>query len=207
MLNTDSNHQEFVMKLGYGVKSGLLLGLVTLCLAQGCPSSTNTGAGDPGGGSIQGILIEPDDYTAGRVLTNINAAFQLTTAKEDNTIVSLFEVTASDDGMDLAPTGKRVFGHSDIPFFNNSRRLRIDFTTAAASVQITFGGGTFFSTEIGVLQGFDASGNLLAQYTTSPRASGKTEVMTITASNMAYAVAYAQGDGSFGRLDHLIVAP
>ena len=72
-----------------------------------------------------------------------------------------------------------------------------------------FGGGTFFKTEIGHLEVFASDGTLLAQYLTQPQESGKNELMTITrgAADIAWAVAYSEGDGSFGRIDDLSFSP
>jgi hypothetical protein len=195
-------------------KSVLLLGIMTLCLAQGCPPDSpapgvipngNGDGGDTTGGSAGTITIEPDDYPDGTELTDVSSAFTLSTALDDNEIASLFEITATDDGADLAPTGDLVFAHHNIGFFNETRRLRIDIQNPAGMIQITFGGGTFSRTEIGTLQAYDANDNLLAEYVTSPLGRGETEVMRVTAHNISWAVAYTQGQDTFGRLDHLVV--
>jgi hypothetical protein len=183
-----------------------MLGLMMLCVAQGCPPPAT--GGDTGGdttGGTGGTVIEPDDFEPGTALTNVNPTFTLTTALEDNEIAELFKITATDIGEDLAPTGEYAFGHSNIGFFNEFRRLRIDFVTSGSSIQITFGGGTFSQTEIGVLQAYDATDNLIAEYTTAPLEEGESEVMTVSAAGIAWAVAYTQEGGSFGRLDRLVV--
>jgi hypothetical protein len=153
----------------------------------------------------QWFTIEPDDYASGTVLNTIIPAVTLSTALDDNTIAELFDVTAADDGLDLEPTGERVFGHEGIQFFNNDRRLRMDFAQPASGIELSFAGGTFFETEVGVLQAFDAGGAMIAEYTTSPRGAGDTEVMTISrpSADIAWAVAYSQD--SFGRLDNLVI--
>jgi len=153
----------------------------------------------------QSFTIEPDDYPEGTVLRDVIEAVSLSTALDDNNIADSFDVTASDDGLDLEPTGERVFGHEGIQFFNSDRRLRLDFNRPAREIRLTFAGGTFFETEIGVLQAFGANDALLAEYTTAPRGAGQTEVMTIVrpTADIAWAVAYSQD--SFGRLDYLVV--
>jgi hypothetical protein len=181
------------------------------------PDDTGT-AGDPEGPgdadtSGEGQLveqtetIEPDDYADGTELTLVSALMSLSTALDDNSVVALFEVTASEDGQGLAPTGEQVFGHAGIPFFNDNRRLRMDFVSHASAIHVVFGGGTFHATEIGRLQAFDESGELLAEYSTALLGAGESETMTLTreAADIAWAVAYAEGDGAFGRLDELTV--
>jgi hypothetical protein len=152
------------------------------------------------------FVIRPDDHAVGTALTNIIPQVTLTTAGADNVSVPLFTITAADDDQDLAPTPTRVFAHSDIPFFNHDRRLRMDFTTPVRHVSIFFAGGTFFQTEIGRLRVYDASDNLIGEYVTSPRGAGEIEEMTIThaAADIAWAVAFiADNEGEFGRLDDL----
>ncbi len=155
----------------------------------------------------QTITVSPDDYADGTKLTSTSEWVTLRTTVADGEIVGLFEITASEDGQGNAPSGSFVFGHSDIPFFNNDRRLRMDFAYPASMVQITFGGGTFSETEIGRLSAYNASNELIAEYVTQPLEAGQNEVMTINRedSDIAWAVAYiADGEGSFGRLDDLV---
>jgi len=154
------------------------------------------------------LTIEPDDYAANTVLTNISPAVTLSIAREDNSINALAVVTATDDNQTYAPTGELVFGNYSTAYFNNKRRLRMDFAGRASSIQISFHAGTPYHTEIGVLQVFDSSGNQLAEYLTAPlRPDYGAVLMTITrtSADIAWAVAYTQGDVSFGRLDALVI--
>lgn len=158
------------------------------------------------GGTNQSATIEPDDHAEGTELTNISEHVTLWTTADDNVPIELFTVTANDDGFDYAPTGNMVFGHANIGFWNNDRRLRMDFNALASAVSITFAGGTFGATEIGRLQVYDIDDNLLAEYVADPLGPGEAEVMTINraSSDIAWAIAYiADGEGSFGRLDDL----
>ena len=150
--------------------------------------------------------VLPDDYDAGTELTNIIPQVTLTTAGDDNEIFQLFNVTSAEDDLDLAPTPTRVFAHSDIPFFNNDRRLRMDFSAPVSHISILFAGGTFFETEIGRLRAYDANDQLIGEYVTDPLESGEVEEMSIThaTADIAWAVAFiAEDEGSFGRLDDL----
>ncbi|MGE0481236.1 MAG: hypothetical protein AB7Q17_12260, partial [Phycisphaerae bacterium] len=136
--------------------------------------------------------LEPDDFPHETDLTLISPHLRLYTALDTNEIVELFYVTATDDGQGLAPTGQRVFGHFNIPFFNDDRRLVMVFDVNASAVSIAFAGGTFSQTETGRLQVFGAGGQALAEYVTSPRGAGEIEVMTITrdSADIAFAIAY-----------------
>jgi hypothetical protein len=166
-----------------------------------------TGGGEEANEPVEvTVTIEPDDYADGAELTFVSPHVEFHTALDDNSVADLFEITASNDGQGLAPTGDHVFGHAGIAFFNNNRRLLMEFPSPAQLVQITFAGGTFSGTETGRLQAFDGSGSLLAEYVTQPRGAGEIEVMVINrdTADIAWALAYAEGDGSFGRLDALI---
>jgi hypothetical protein len=152
------------------------------------------------------VTIEPDDYADGTDLTNISPHVVLSTTQDDNIPVSNFPVTANDDGFDFAPTGSKVFGHANVQFFNNDRRLRMDFTVPVQVVEIYFAGGTYFETEVGRLQVFDETGNLLVEAVTTPKEAGFSELLSITRSSadIAWAVAYvAEDEGNFGRFDAL----
>ncbi len=190
------------------LKAVLLLSAVAFSLGQGCPSPAEPGDDTPGDQTtpIDGPTIEPDDYADETVLTSVSPLVTLSTALDDNSVAALFEVTADTDNFDFAPTGEKVFGHSNIGFFNSDRRLRMDFPGGASSIQITFAGGTFFETEVGLLQAYDANDNLVAEYQTAPLGPGDAEIMTVTSAGggIAWAVAYAQEGNSFGRLDHLV---
>src|SRR4030095_9126266 len=89
----------------------------------------------------QTIVIEPDDYPEATVLDTISPHLALHTTLDDNIPVPIFHVTANVDGLHFAPTGTKVFGEANVPFWNNLRRLRIDFGTPVSRIQIAFAGG------------------------------------------------------------------
>lgn len=152
------------------------------------------------------VVIEPDDYADGAVLSTIDARVTMSIAGSDNEPHSGFEATANDDGFDFAPTGDRVFGQSNVPFFNSERRLRLDFTSPVRAVRIDFAGGTYFETETGRLDVFDEFGAMIGEYVTSPLGPGESETMYVVFDDaqIARAIAYiAENEGSFGRLDNL----
>jgi hypothetical protein len=153
-------------------------------------------------------VIEPDNYPDGTVLDHINPGVHLTTAGADNLPIPPvpFEVTASDDLLDLAPTGTNVFGPAGVPFWNSDLRLRMEFATPVSLVAIDFAGGHYFTNETGRLDAYNAGGQLIAAYVTAPQPAGVVETMTITraTADIAMAIAYVPPDaGLFGRLDRL----
>ena len=168
-------------------------------------NSNSNDNGDSVDGVGETFILEPDDFADETILTAASPFVTLRTSLRDGR-VSIFKVTATDDGFEFAPTGQRVFAHENIPFFSNVRRLRMDFSPPARMVQISFAGGEHFQPEVGLLMAFSGEGNLLAEYVTEPRAGGEVEVMTITRehADIAWALAYSEGDFTFGRLDELV---
>ncbi|MFO0837953.1 MAG: hypothetical protein U1D55_05455 [Phycisphaerae bacterium] len=201
------------------VSGGVVNSLDTWTGAPGGSQSTGTSGqnnGAAGGQSSSSasndptFTLEPDDFAPGTDVSKALSQVTLSTTGSDNVPVPLFTVTATDDNLDIAPTGSNVFGHADIGFFNNDRRLRMDFTAPVKGVSILFAGGTFFETEIARLQVYDAGNSLLAEYVTQPRGAGAVEEMSIqrSSADIAWALAYeAEGDGSFARLDKLVITP
>ncbi|MCG3138708.1 MAG: hypothetical protein HJJLKODD_02576 [Phycisphaerae bacterium] len=152
--------------------------------------------------------IEPDNYESGTDLTFISENVTLYTMLDDGDIVPLFEITASeDDGFEFAPTGVKVFGHSDIPFFTDIRRMRINFNNPGQAISIDYAGGTPNDiAEVGILRAYDDHDQLLEEYLTQPLLAGAVETMTITRASVdiAWVEAYGEGD-AFGRLDNLVI--
>ncbi len=174
------------------------------------PNLVDNGGIEPGDPtpppSEQEFSLAPDDHPDGTDLTDLGEHITLSTTLSDNEPVELFFVSASDDNQGLAPSGDRVFGHANVPYFNDNRRLRVDFDSPARIVSIEFAGGTLNGTEIGRLQAFDHTGTLLAEYVTAPLGPGETERMQIERpqADIDYMMAYvADGDGNFGRMDDL----
>lgn len=152
------------------------------------------------------ITIEPDNYSDGTVLTSINSLVALSTTGQDNVPIPLFEVTATRDAFDYAPTGAQVFGHANIQFFNDIRRLRMDFAQDVRSVSLAAAGGDFFNDEIALLRAYNIDGELLEEVTSIPLAEGQPVTISITrpAADIAFAISFTpEGQGNFLRLDHL----
>lgn len=152
------------------------------------------------------VTIEPDDYANRTILNNVVPEVSLSTADTNNVIFTGFDVTATDDLW--APTGDRVFAHVNIPFFNNIRRLRMNFHATVYAVQIDFGGGDFFNPEIGRVQAFNAAGQMVAEVVSEPllRDAHQTLRLERPEGDIAYAIGFiVEGQGNFGRWDHLVL--
>jgi hypothetical protein len=161
--------------------------------------SNNNGVRDLSAG------VEPDQFVHGTSLGAVQPGVTLSVL--DNTNAPLpFPVTATFDSFNFAPTGRMVFGHANVQFFGDTRRLKTAFAQPVDRLSLDFAGGNTVLTEFGRLEAYDSAGNLLATYVTQPRAGGVEETMTIVrpAADIAYAIAYTPlAGGSFGRLDNL----
>jgi hypothetical protein len=151
------------------------------------------------------VTLEPDAYATNSVLNNASSYVSLITAGTNNQphLPTPFDVTVVTDFF-IPPTGGKVFAHAGVGFWNNDRRLRMTFLAPVDSVSIYFGGGNLSTNETGYLSAYDAGFNLLGNYVTAPLPYGVTELMSLSFTNIAYAVAYSPaGLGNFGRLDAL----
>jgi len=160
--------------------------------------------------AVVALTIEPDDYADRTVLTTILPQVVLEVANENNDPSPLYKVTANVDGLNYAPTGQSVFGRSNVTFWSNIGRLKMTFTVPVSAVSLDFGSGSLFTPETGRLEIYDAADGLLDTYVTQPLLAGNPETMTVTdtSGEIAWAVAYvAAGEGTFGRLDHLVFIP
>jgi hypothetical protein len=154
----------------------------------------------------QVTVLEPDDYADRAVLNTIIPQVKLATLGRENQVYELFDVTANNDGFGYAPTGTHVFGHANVGFWNDDRRLRMSFTSPTGFISLDFAGGMAFQAEIGQLEIYNSEWQLLDTYITLPRGPGEKETMSLTRADydIAYAIAYVpEGKGSFGRLDNL----
>jgi hypothetical protein len=153
------------------------------------------------------IVIEPDAYTNGAVLNFVNPAVNLIIADHNNALLP-FGVQAATSIFPFAPpTGTNVFAAGGVPFFNNDRRLRMDFAGLVSTLSIDFQGGSSGLAEQGMLSVYDLNNVLLGSYTTAGLLGGQIETMNITRPNpdIAYAVAWTiTANSPFGRLDHLV---
>ncbi len=157
---------------------------------------------EAGVGSGQGTVIEPDEFSDEFVLNRHFPGVTLSTTDQNN--VPIFKVTANDDPN--ASTGKFVFGHANIPFWQDTRRLRMDFNSPTRYVAIDFIGALPTFSTTGRLEIYNSTGVLAGTYETQPLFDGQVERMELALADedISYAVAYVPaGLGNFGRLDNL----
>ena len=136
---------------------------------------------------------DPDSYLEGDVLTQAFPGVTLTAADADNRMLSA-EIAA--EAVTDTSTGSLAFSQV-------APRLMMDFVNPVNSVSIDFVVGP--AQRRGVMEAYDADGNLLDTYFTSS-SEGTKETMTVSSSavDIAMAVAYADGPvAPFGILDNL----
>ncbi len=162
-----------------------------------------------GGVCGAGVTVEPDDFPDRTVLNTLIPGLRLSVLDGANQPLA-FNVTATVDGLNYAPTGQMVFAQSNVYFWSHTRRMRMDFATPVRRVSLDFAGGRFGSEDTGTLEAYNAAGERLGSYVTAPRGPGAAETMTVSVPDdqIAYAIAYMPvSDGTFGRLDNLTYVP
>ncbi len=144
--------------------------------------------------------IEPDNYTAGRDLTNISFNATLTTAGTDNISFNFNVLASQRPGFS---TGQHIFSHSGVTFFNDIRRLRTDFYRPARSISVNVISDSATSGFFGRLEIFNAANQSLG-FARAQLGPNQTHRLTVESSNddIAWAVAYSEGS-NFGMFDNL----
>lgn len=156
------------------------------------------------------LTLEPDDYAEGTVLNTVIPGLSMITVGTDNLPYQprSFDVTAATRNFPYPPpTGDKVFAHAGVPFWNDIRKLRMDFGGAVSTINIDFMGSSSLTPEQGRLEVYGTSGQLLQSYTTQPLFGGQVETMSIqrNQADVAWAVAWTlPGQSVFGSLDHLV---
>jgi len=165
--------------------------------------------------------IEPDDYAEGTVLNDIHPLVDLriydgvlrTNFPADFGVFpdpTIATVTANQNadvsGGYYTSTGTKTFGHSNIPFFSESRQLAMKFLAPTNQVTIDFIGRNSLASEIGVLQIYSAQSTLLGTFTSAPVFAH--QVATLSLSRPLGDIVYARAFSSptadpFGTLDNL----
>ena len=155
------------------------------------------------------LTIEPDNYPDQTVLDHLIPGLTLSVTDAAETPSNFFTVTAITSPAGFQSTGTKVFAESNVDFWDPDFRLRMDFTNPVSGVSIDAIGGTNFNTDLGILETYNAAGQLLHTYTTQPLAPNRIETMSIqdASPDIAFAVAYgikgSANSGPFLALDHL----
>ena len=165
--------------------------------------------------------IEPDDYTEGAVLNDVNPivdlriynGFAITNFPAQFGVFpdpEIIPVTANENadifGGYFTSTGTKSFGEANVPFFTEASQLGMRFLTPVSQVTIDFIGRNSLQTAIGVLQIYTSQGTLLDTFSSSPVTAHHVATLTFTrpSADIGYARAFSSPDAdSFGTLDNL----
>jgi hypothetical protein len=152
------------------------------------------------GQRVTSMSVEPDNYDLGMMLNTIQPGITLSAI---GTAVN--EVYAGTPSGGYASTGALAFTRNGPFGWGGTIRLRADFAASVHTVSLDAISDD--ALDVGVLEAYDASGNLLATYTTAGLAAGAIETMTIsrTAPDIAYIIA-SGGAGDVINLDNLQTA-
>lgn len=149
--------------------------------------------------------IEPNDYLEDTDLTNISNHVTLVSAGANNVHQGFKAIAVQRPG---APDGEHIFSHAGVGFFNENRRLRMDFYRPVRSVSIDITGNASSDT-YGRLEIFNSDGASLGFMRTGPLGRDMTSNMSLTSAgdNIAWAIAYSEdsylNSSPFGILDSL----
>ena len=147
--------------------------------------------------------VEPDDFAIGQNLSTIDPNVTLSEVPDVGSPPSS-DVFSMNDGSGFASTGTQSFSGTN-PYWGDilAARMRMDFHVDVTSVSIdAVAADLFLFGDVGRLQIYDASNNLLGTYTTATLPQGAVETMTLASTTpIAYAIAY--GLGSIMYLDNL----
>ena len=152
--------------------------------------------------------IEPDSYPVDTDLSNISKNVTLVSAGSNN-VHQGFKALAVQ--MPLGTPGQHIFSHAGVGFFNENRRLRMDFYRPARSVMIDVIGDSNQTATFGRLEIFNAQNQSLGWVRTVPLGAGQRQTLSISAANddIAWAIAYSEdsylNSSPFGKLDSLRV--
>ena len=143
-----------------------------------------------------GTALEPDNYAEETVLNTVVPGVTVSTVGGATNAV--YARTWQPD----ATTGAKLFCHNPGDWWDQTYRLRMDFTQPVSAVAIDF--RSFDAGGSGRLDVYGSGGNLLGSYVTSAFSVGGIERMTITRPNADIAYALASGNaGYIGALDYL----
>lgn len=151
----------------------------------------------------EATTMDPDSFLPDQVLDFVSPKLRITTADADNLPVAE-QVTASVDSV-VGQDGQ-LFAHAGNTAWTTDRRLRVDFSSPASSVQLDFIAASDTGPERGTLVAFSHAGEQIANVTSSSLQKGQLETMSIqrATADIAFVVAYtSESTSNQGRLDNL----
>lgn len=152
------------------------------------------------------MTIDPDDYAVGSEITNISPFVTMVSAGSDNVHQGFKNEVVPRYN---PPTSDNVFSHAGVGFFNENRRLRMDFYQPVHSVSIDVIGSSNLTETYGRLEIFDRDDNSLGFVRSAALGGDEVERLSISSggSSIAWALAYSEdsylNSSPFGKLDHL----
>lgn len=167
------------------------------------------------------IIIEPDNYEHGEMLNYVDPRVELAIHDgilvpnfpedfgtfPDPDIIPVTALTNEDTrGGYFTSTGTKSFGHYLIGFTPLSRSIAMRFNTQVDAISIDVIGHSDLSATVGVLEIFDAAGNMLDSVESRQLFRQDVDELSISwsGSNVGYARAYSHTEHSpFGRFDNL----
>lgn len=174
---------------------------------QPIPGATITA--DLDGDSQFGVFterIEPNNYPVNSDVSNASSNVTLVSAGSDNVHQGFKIRPVQRFG---SPVGEYIFSHENVGFFNEDRRLRMDFYRPARSISIDVIGNSDSSPTYGRLEIFNSVGESLGWVRTAALGANQLQRLSITSptSAIAWAVAYSENSylnsSPFGMLDNL----
>lgn len=162
--------------------------------------------------------LDPDDFPVDTLLNNPPGIPGVTLSAVGSGVANATVIDRNGDlhpttNQPMASTGSRVFrfilagtANSYSAAWHEDARLRVDFGPSVTTVSLDAVANT--SGDVGRLEAFDASNNLLARYTTRALGLGQAETMTVSsaAGNIAYVIAKGQASTAV-QLDNLSIGP
>ncbi|MFO1064727.1 MAG: cadherin domain-containing protein [Pirellulales bacterium] len=150
--------------------------------------------------------IEADNYADNTSLSNISSNVTLISAGSDN-IAQGFEILAVPKS--LATPNVKIMSHAGVGFFNNNRRIRMDFYRPVQSVSVDVIGASNLTATYGRLEIFDAANNSLGMIRTNALSADVLQRLTLSTNGdqIAWALAYSDdqylSSSPFGMLDNI----
>lgn len=166
---------------------------------------SRNGTNQVGGTYTENIVA--DDYNDGDDVSIMSSNVTLSSAGSSNEHQS-FEITVRDKTLNEPGLGQQ-FANAGVDFFNEDRRLRMDFFKPVHRVSANFLGNSPLSDVYGRLEVFDAQDQSLGFLRTSALRADDQQLLTLSrpTEDIAYAVAYSNNDylnsSLFGRIDFL----
>jgi hypothetical protein len=161
---------------------------------------------DDGQAGFYWETIEPDDYAESTDLSNISSNVTLISAGSDN-VHQGFKIRAVQRAFE--PEGVHVFAHEGVGFFNENRRLRMDFYKPVRSVAVDVIGDSDLRATYGRLEIFNKANQSLGFVRTPALGQGERQTLSLSAASdeIAWALAYPEdsylSSSPFGMLDNL----